>query len=245
MAALKDPMWAIRQLAVRRVGTLAQDAGQGPGVRSQLEAMARTDAKADVRDAALRALHKYFDDASLMDLYLAAVGDSSYNVMGRALIIVYDQDPDRGAALAAGYENSGNEHVRKVIFDLYAQDGHDENFDFMTRTLPTFSGGTLYAATAGYARFLTRCKLSNIEKGYPRVVHLAEFGDPWFVRMAGMQGLSDLARHCEKEAAANASDSALAGAYTKLQKTIEQSMKRIRENEENENLRRMYGSGAH
>jgi len=64
-------------------------------------------------------------------------------------------------------------------------------------------------------RFLARCRPSVIEKGYRKVAFTAEFGDPWFTRMAGVQGLADLARNCRimaSEAAARNPELFSAGA---------------------------------
>ncbi len=244
-AALDDPMWAIRKLAVGYMGTLATEADYKEQVKSRLVAMAGQDPRSAVRVEALRALAMHYSGDDLMSQYLESVNDSSYDVMQQALTIIYGLDVDQGASMAEKLENSANKHIRKIIFNLYAEYGKDANHAFMDTVLASFSGGGLYSATLQYAQFLSRCRPSVIEKGYRKVAFTAEFGDPWLIRMAGIQGLAELARNCRVRASENQADSALAGAYTKLHEKISRTMERIRESETNEKLRRMYGSGGH
>ncbi len=143
--------------------------------------------------------------------------------------------------LAGRFEKDENEHLRKIVYGVYARNGSDDNAVFMTSEFTAMSGGEKYPGTLQYGEFLKRCRPSTLAKGIPLVAGVARNGDPWYLRMAGMQALTGLADHCSREAADNKSDAALAGEYRKLKERIDKEVKDIKDSETDTRLTRMYG----
>lgn len=242
--ALDDKMWAIRNLAIKNIGVLAKNEDTKEEIKNRLVKMAQSDAKSAVRASALQVLSKNYEDTSMTYLYEQAVNDRSYDVMDKAINIIADMDEVKGLEIAKRLEREKNKNISRIVAGIYTEYGKEENFEFMKSRIYQTSGGSRYQATLNYAKFLSRCRPSTIEGGLDAIIETAKNGSPWYVKLAGMQALSELSKTCEKRASENASDTALSGRYSKLREDIEWQIKTIKGNEKDKNLVKIWGEGG-
>jgi aminopeptidase N len=242
MSALNDTFWNIRTLAIKNIGTLAK--AKKEEVKKVLIDLAKNDPKSAVREAALKSLDKNFTDSDLTEIYEKAVNDRSYDVMETALNNLIDNDKEKGLAIAKNLESDNNKRIKNIVSGVYADYGSDENFIFMSDAFNESSGAAKYEATLNYGKFLIRCNATNIEKGIPNLKDVAKHGNPWWVKLAGIQALSELSKSCKEKytelskMGGNAPD---ADKYKRLGEMIEKDIKAIKEAETDKQLKKIYG----
>jgi len=242
MQALEDSMWAIRNYAIKNSGTLARGESTKTELMNKLIDLSKNDPKAAVRESALAALNKNYDSPELTNVYMEAVNDSSYEVMERAISNIAGKDKDRGLSIAKSFESVNNKRIREIVYQIYSEYGSDENHSFMETVLSQFSGGGKYQTTLSYANFLKRCSPSTIETGILNLEEIAKNGNPWFVRLAGIQGLSELSKYCDKMADESSTDHALQEKYHHIKDQVEKKVAAIKASEKDKNLLKIYGS---
>ncbi len=242
MSALNDKFWGIRNLAIKNIGTLAK--AKKEDVKKILIDLAKNDPKASVREAALSSLNKNFDDPDLIGDYENAVNDRSYDVMEKALKNLAEKNKEKGLAVAKSLETEDNKKVKMIVADIYSEHGSDENFDFVKDAFNSATGEGKYAMTLIYGKFLLRCRPATIEKGLPDMEDIAKRGNPWWVKLSGIQAMSELIKTCKdkyEELSKISTEGTHADKYKQLSETIEIDMKAIKEAETNKSLRKIYG----
>ncbi|MEP7171274.1 MAG: M1 family aminopeptidase, partial [Bacteroidota bacterium] len=242
MSALNDKFWNIRTLAIKNIGTLAK--AKKEEVKKVLIDLSKNDPKAAVREAALSSLFKNFTDSDLTALYESAVNDRSYNVMEKALKNLVDKDKEKGLAIAKNLETENNKHIKSIIAAVYADYGSDDNLNFMSEALEESNGDEKYETTLSYGKFLIRCRPSTIEKGIADLEDVAKRGNPWWVKLAGIQALSELSRTSKdkySELSKISTEATDADKYKQLGETIDKDLKAIKEAETDKQLKKIYG----
>lgn len=243
MDALKDKHWVIRSLAIKNIETLAK--AKQEEVKSALIYLAKSDFKAEVRENALAALEKNYEDADLMDVYKSAVSDSSYDVMEQSLDNILKHDKDAGLSIVQKFESTNNKYIRAIISTIYSEYGSDHNFPFVSESFRYQSGGDKYDATLKYGNFLKKCGPETIEKGLADLEDVAKNASPWYIKLAGVQVLNEListTKDKSDEMAKNTATAYLAEKYKTLSETIDKELKSIKEAERNKNLMKIYGT---
>lgn len=247
LQALKDKSWAIRNLAIRNSGTLAKPDAKDSRLKEILIDLAKNDTKATVRETALANLAKSFEDQELFDVYSEAVKDQSYDVMEQALKNITSKNKEQGLALAKQYEQENNKRIRRIISGIYAEYGSDDNNRFILNALEQSGGGQKYQMTLDYGKFLTHCKPQTIETGLIALKDVAKNGKPWWVKLAGIQALSELSKTCEtklKELSAANVNTVDTNRYLELKISIDNAIKSIKEDETDKNLKKIYATGS-
>jgi aminopeptidase N len=237
--ALKDNAWAIRKYAIGRCGTIAKSADSSK-LRTDLIDMAKNDSKAAVREAALSFLAKNYSGNDLLAVYEQSVNDRSYDVMEKALFNISAIDKEKGLTIVKKSESDGNKRIRNIVANVYSDFGSDENNSFMISAMEGASGGQKYQMTIDYGKFLTRCKPQTIETGLVYLQDIARNASPWYVKLSGIQAMSELSKTCETKAKDNASIDD-AARYKELKIKIDDSIKVIKEAETNKQLKKIYG----
>ena len=128
MEALSDKMWSIRLYAVSELKQLV--AGKEQQAKESIVAMALGDSVAAVRQAAVKYLSTNYTDKDLVDVYKYALQDSSYAVLGTAIMAITKTDSLQGVVLAKKYEKENNKDVLIAIAEVYARYGSSENHNF-------------------------------------------------------------------------------------------------------------------
>ena len=245
LAALKDKATAIRRLAIRKSTTLVKDTSSG--LKEILIDLAKNDAKSAIREAALSALGKNFEDTALMDVYAVAVNDRSYDVMEQAIKNIVSKNKEKGLAIVKPLEEENNKRIRSMVAGIYAEHGSDENNFYVLGALENSSGGQKYQMTLNYGKFLTYCKPQTIETGLAALKDVAKNGKPWWIKLAGIQALAELSKTCEtksKETGTTAIVNDEAERYKSLKTEIDAAVKKIKEEETDKQLKKIYATGT-
>jgi aminopeptidase N len=245
MSALNDKFWNIRSLAIKNIGTLAKS--KKDETKKALIDLAKNDPKAAVREAALTSLSKNFTDSDLTAVYESAVNDRSYNVMEKALKNFAEKDKEKALAIAKRLESENNKHIKDIILGVYADYGSDDNLSFVSDALNESTENAKYEATLNYGKFLIRCKPATIEKGISDLEDIAKHGSPWWVKLAGIQAMSELSKSCKDkydELSKVPTTATNADKYKQLSGTIDKDMKAIKEAETDKQLKKIYGSAG-
>jgi aminopeptidase N len=242
MSALNDKFWSIRNLAIKNIGTLAK--AKKDEIKKVLIDLAKNDPKAAVRETALNSLDKNFEDSDLTEVYESAVDDRSYDVMEKALNNLAEKNKEKGLAIVKNMEHENNKKLKLIVAGIYADYGSDENLDFMSNVFKESNGSGKYEMALNYGKFLIRCKPSTIEKGIQDLEDVAKRGEPWWIKLGGIQAMNELIKSCKDkydELSKISTEGTNAAKYKELSETIDKDMKAIKEAETDKNLKKIYG----
>jgi hypothetical protein len=162
----------------------------------------------------------------------AGLADKSYAVAAAALKAVHKTDPEKGIAKAKVLEADAKAGLLTAIAGIYAKTGDLAYMDYMQNAVANASGFAKFQMLSTYAGYLTSLDLNNLQAGLVLIMDACENGDPWWIRLGGMQALSNVITHLEGQ-----KDNAEAVAMT-----AELSEKRtaIKDAETNEQLKGYY-----
>jgi aminopeptidase N len=190
--ALADKSPYLRTYAINNIGTLAKSS-EKINIRQMLVILQQQDGSAQVRNAALKALLKYFDKEDHTDLLLNAVKDSSYRVSGTALLAYTEIDLQKGLSIARSLQDINNRALNESLMPLYSTYGSDKEADYMKQMMLLVSGFDKYQAVQRYSRFLQKINdESKVEDGVEIIYDIAANDEVWFIRAAAIQALLEL-----------------------------------------------------
>ncbi len=166
LAALIDKHWSIRKLAISKAAVLPSE--KMPELKEKMKLLARGDAKAAVRAAAVEFLSENFSkDADVPEVYKKLLNDKSYAVLEAALSGLAKMNPAEGVHLASELENDTVEEMLLIVASVYAQHGADAQNDFFIRTADKISERWSSSFVAYYSQLLKRCKDETINNALP------------------------------------------------------------------------------
>ncbi|MBL0339669.1 MAG: HEAT repeat domain-containing protein [Bacteroidetes bacterium] len=198
--ALSDPFWNIRLFAVKNCNPLLKTANSE--IKQIVMALASNDPDPSVREEALVALSDNFkNDDEVRKIIKNAINDSSYMVMGTAIMLTVEDDKNEGLKIVKAFENDNNKNVTEIVADTYTAYGSDEQYDFMTNALRNAKGVRKYSAVRGYGKFLLRCKPPVSTQGLDNIAEIGKNYPSWVVRLAATQSLSEIAKSYGKKSA--------------------------------------------
>jgi len=138
-----------------------------------LIALSKNDPRSDVRMAALDALSNgggTGDD--LKDVYIAALNDRSYGVVGTALESLIKHFPEAGLAECAKRENDPARGMKLAVGGAYAWGGGDAQQPWFDKTMGTLFGSAQMGFIQEYGALLRRCSKGTIDKALPGLENL-------------------------------------------------------------------------
>ncbi len=132
--ALKDPFWAIRNLAIDRANLLsAESQTQASEI---IKNIALTDSKSAVRATAITFLQDKIKADELEKLALSIIGkDQSYSVLSSALGALSSSNPDLAMAEAKKLETENSSKMLSGIAQLYATQGKESEMAFFEKVI--------------------------------------------------------------------------------------------------------------
>ncbi len=132
--ALKDPFWAIRNLAIDRANLLsAESQTQASEI---IKNIALTDPKSAVRATAITFLQDKIKADELEKLALSIIGkDQSYSVLSSALGALSSSNPDLAMAEAKKLETENSSKMLSGIAQLYAMQGKESEMAFFEKVI--------------------------------------------------------------------------------------------------------------
>lgn len=156
--ALRDHNYELRTAAMYRSGQIVDS------LSKQIRDFVLSDSSSQVRAAALYMLSQGKDSALTLSTAKIAVKDSSFTVMGTALRIIMQLNPEEGVNICSQYENDTHREIKMNVASAYAEGGSDAQQPWFERTMFTMYGGTQGGFMFTYATFLKRCNTSTVEK---------------------------------------------------------------------------------
>lgn len=132
--ALKDPFWAIRNLAIDRANLLSPEAKTQAS--EIVKNIALTDPKSAVRATAITFLQDKITAEELEKLALSMIGkDQSYSVLSAALGALSSTNPDLAMTEAKKLETENSSKMLSGIAQLYASQGTEKEMAFFEKVI--------------------------------------------------------------------------------------------------------------
>ena len=242
MDALNDKFWNIRVLAIKNIAPLAKKKKEQ--TKPELIRLAKSDEKSAVRSAAIEALAKYYTDDDLKALFTDKTSDSSYEVSAAALEALAKISSSDALALASTMEKSNNGHILSAVADLYAEHGIEKNSSFFPEAYSHTKGFGRYGVVMAYGTYLRKADIKVIENGIIFLTDKARTAEPWWLRLAAMNSLTDIKEQLEKKSTAGQNDSPEVQheklAAKKLLAQVKDSIDDIKKKETNKRLVKIY-----
>ena len=190
--ALNDNFWAVRQAAVEALRRYK--GAEGNAIRKELQQVASSDKKSQVRAAALIVLST-FPNENYASTYLTALNDSSYKVVGAAIQALAKAPSTESQQKIAALQDTKSPELLTAISTYYSLNGSStEQYQWFLRRLPDISEADLYRSyLPNFATFMLRLPSIEREKGVQRLESLARTAPSSFVRLGAYRGLSILA----------------------------------------------------
>ncbi|SHK29366.1 M1 family metallopeptidase [Hymenobacter psychrotolerans] len=191
-AALNDNFWAVRQAAVEALRRYKGP--EGEAVRKDLQRVAASDKKSQVRATALATLSA-FNNENYSGLYLAALNDSSYKVVSAAIRALAKTPTADSQDRITAFQETKNQEVLSAISTYFSLNGSStEQYQWFLRRLPEVSEADLYRTyLPNFATFMLRIPPIEREKGVQKLESLARTAHNSIVRLGAYRGLSILA----------------------------------------------------
>ncbi len=198
--ALNDKYWKIRSNVISSLSSLAF--ANKEQLKTKVSQMAQTDEKASVRANALKYLLKNYPDNELLPIYEKALNDSSYNVAGIALGAIVKMDKEKGLVYTETIEKGGDKKRLVDVATVYMQYGSREKETFFANSYNRITDSNdKYSFILLYSRFLQRHDDDAMTKRtLPLFKDIAENDNAWFMRLGGLQALTELKDALTKKA---------------------------------------------
>lgn len=234
--ALDDPHWYIRKMTLDNLPLEITDP-----IKQKAIQMVTQDPNSKVRAAALEVLNQTKDPA-LVELAKKVISqDSAYNVIGRAVQLLYRLDKTLAQTYVRQLENVESESIRISIAQIYAESKSPDYLPFFIQNLQNVNG---YAANSFYTALvdylLNTGQLEKDTKVLENIERIAvDQKQSAFRRLAATKAITDLAN--DYQARANRmNDKAMKQSFHLLVDQLAKVLKNIKAAEQNEQLKDMY-----
>lgn len=189
--ALDDDYEYLRRQAI---GGLKNAAKSNPEiVKEKLLAMAKNDKDSKVRGDAIEALAKYFpSDKEVADVCISGMEEQSYYVIGESLRALSKNNGSLAMKYAAAFEKEKNSTVVAAITMVYEEHGTEKQLDYFIAKNEEISGFEKYGFILSTTRYLKNQSPETVAKGTPILKETALNDKTWWIRMAAINGISDL-----------------------------------------------------
>jgi hypothetical protein len=188
--ALRDKFWNIRLYALNSMKDLM--AGNPEEFKTTLIQLAGSDTEAKVRAAATGMLASYGKDEAIRQKLESALNDSSAAVQSSALGALYESNPEKTKELLSKLEATAEGEMLISIAAIYAMSGTPDKYDFLLKTFEKIKNpNEKYFFVQIIGRYALSQNEDLVVKSIDRMTEIARKASPWFVRLAGIQMLSE------------------------------------------------------
>jgi aminopeptidase N len=187
--AIQDTFWGIREQAIKRFDRY--DADQN--VVALIKEKATKDPKAFVRAAAIDVISSFssieIDD--LRKIYIQAMNDSSYSVVGAALYDYLSTQPDDAEKVAQSFNEYLQPTILNTIADYFTLKGDPKKYSWFEDKIKRTSGFTQFDLLGFFGDYLLNENnlYENREKGVKLLNTIALHGKPYYVRFSAYKSL--------------------------------------------------------
>lgn len=198
--AMNDKFWHIRQEAVRTFNTgnelaLAE-------MQPVLVNLAKTDPKPAVRAAAISKLSDlYNEDSSLFSLYERALRDSSENVISSALNSLYRSNPEKAVQIIEGLESTATSGMLSTMATIYSASSTPGKWKFLKDAYSRVKEpNEKYMFIQMLGVYVLTQDEPTRDEALPVFRNIASKEGAWWLRLAGIQVLSEMVGFYEEKA---------------------------------------------
>lgn len=236
LTALEDPHWYIRKMTLDNLPLEISEP-----IKQKVIQMVTADPHSKVRSAALEVLNQT-KDAALIDMAKTVIRqDSAYNVIGRAVQLLYRLDKKQAQVYVQQLENIESESIRIAIAQIYAESKEPEYLSFFIKNLENVNGyaaNSFYTALVDYLLNTDQLVKDTKVLGMIEQVASDQKQSP-FRRLAATKAITDLAN--DYQARANRSnDKSMKQSLNLLVDQFSQALKNIKAAEKDDRLKDMY-----
>ncbi|WP_373511470.1 M1 family aminopeptidase [Persicitalea sp.] len=186
LAAMDDPFWKIRQVAVANFS--AYDGAEFAEAERLLQSHARTDPNSLVRTEAILSLASFGDDAN-MPLFREALNDTSYLVVSVALDAFLMRKPEDAADIARRFEDSRNDAIVASVGNYYAGLATPERYDWFLKKMEGMNPSDRYNFLQVFGKYLIKSPSDVQRRSIPVLESMARNNPAYFVRFGAYQVL--------------------------------------------------------
>jgi aminopeptidase N len=186
LAALKDPFWRTRGDALV---ALEKYNGNNEGIRRQVQELAGRDKKSLVRADAINTLATW-DKGDYSPLFVQALSDSSYAVVGAAIEALTTTKKGGLADRMRAFENTNNGKVRSAVAGYYAFFGSGANYNWFLETLEKQRGEDLFFFLQNFGGYLMRVPADQQKLAIAKLEKIARTHETYFIRLGAYQALT-------------------------------------------------------
>ena len=186
MAALADPFWKIRQMAVANFN--GYDGPEFAEAERLLQSRARIDPNSQVRTEAILTLSSFGDDANAQ-LFREALDDTSYLVVSVALDAYLMRKPEDAADIAKRFEDSRNDAIVASVGNYYAGLATPERYDWFLKKMEEMNPSDRYNFLQVFGKYLIKSPADVQRRSIPVLEGMARNNPAYFVRFGAYQVL--------------------------------------------------------
>jgi aminopeptidase N len=186
MAAMSDPFWKIRQMAVANF--TQYDGLEFVQIEKLLQNHAKVDPNSQVRAEAILTLASFGDNANDL-LFREALNDTSYFVVSVALDAYLIGRPSDAKEVAARFENSPNNAIVAAVGNYYAGLASSDRYDWFLQKMEGMNPTDRYNFLQVFGKYLIKSGSDIQRRSIPTLEGLARNSPAYFVRFGAYQVL--------------------------------------------------------
>ena len=187
LAALKDPFWRIRDMAVQKF--FDYDGEDFLTVERTLQSLIRTDEKSQVRASAILAMKNFLNPQNDL-LFRKALADTSWLVRASALEAILINEPPDADSLVNMMQDIPDVNIFSAVANYKAAQAKPEDYEWFIRRISELSGMELYQVMGVFGSYLVSTNQENQLKSIPFLKNLALHESVWVARFAATQALT-------------------------------------------------------
>ncbi|MBW6482045.1 MAG: M1 family metallopeptidase [Vicingaceae bacterium] len=252
--ALNDEYEGIRNYALGSIKTAAN--ARPTETKEALLKLAKEDADSKVRGNAIAALSKYFaGEDGVEDVFLNGINEQSYFVIGKSLAAISTTNGKLAMKYAKTFEEEDNAALVGAVSGIYVEHGTEKQLDYFMNKAEKIDGFGKYGFMMSFNSYLKKQDNTTVSKGLATIKNIALNEKIWWIRMVGINSLSDLdGMYANRIHIAEADlkttevgsekEQKLRNAIEedkKLQQSITKILEEVKSKEENPRLRSMLG----
>lgn len=184
--ALNDRFWVMRQMAVNAFDEYKGD--RLDEIKEKVKILAEKDAKSVVRADAINLL-SLLDLNGNKDIYMRSLTDSSYSVLGVALMAISESNIREKMEIFEQFETLNNLNVFLPIASYYARNNRFEKYGWFDEKIRLLSGTDLWYMLQFFGEYLMNAPEEQKKKGLNILETEARNNKSYYIRLAAYQAL--------------------------------------------------------
>ncbi|MBI4647144.1 MAG: M1 family metallopeptidase [Bacteroidia bacterium] len=212
--ALSDNFWNIRRIAVNYFNRnfINFHSFINEEIKTKLIEIAANDKSSEVRASALTCL-SYFDGDDIINLFINAIEDSSYQVMETALQALLKSDEQKAHYVLSELEKSNDKKTIEILGRIYCTTGNEPQNNFYQNGISNFKGKTRLSLMSNYLYYLISQNDSLLLNGFDFFADFARSSEDWLIRRQAVYSLKTI--HAVKEPETTTFSDAINNIYMK------------------------------